>query len=230
MDERELKELFKDAPGEPPPAKFTAADVSAASRRATARARRTVVGAAALLVFAGSGVAAGVLAFAPTSEDEAGAPVAASAGQPSEDQARPLNEGPGRASESFPEAAPQQGGAEAGEDGPRAGSTSGCKGDRELATALADELPVAATATTRELPCGSGVRAAAFRVEGGTVIAAFDEPGSPTTAFQWAAGSVVEERSVGGGGRLYVVSRPAEGTAPLQDELPRIADALAAQL
>lgn len=233
MDEREFKELFRDAPGEPPPARFTAADVAAESHRATARARRLVVSAAALLVLAGSGIAAGVMAFDFTPGD-AGSPVAANAGQPAEEQARPLSDGPGT-TEGFPEAEPRQGGEGTGEDGPQGRtSTSGCEGDRELAIALADELPVAATSVPATGSCPEGTATATFQLGGAdasTVRASLYEPGATHAAPAWPAGALVEERQTRSGATLHLVCTPDKNqrTTLSDSELSEIADALAAR-
>ncbi|PXY31465.1 hypothetical protein [Prauserella muralis] len=238
MDERDLKELFRDAPGEPPPPRFTAADVAAASRRATARRRNTIAGvAAAVVVLAGgtAGILGAVLSPGQgESASQAQAPAMGEASgdvrgqeQPGPSQERPLSTD----AEGFPRTSPKQGGEASGEAGRQAGSTSGCdKVDRELATALAGELPV--TAETGARPgrvCPTGSRSAGFPVDGGTITAVL-VPGRdvPSVADQ-PEGTRTAHSATAGGGTVLVVSTPADGaaSAPLAGDLDRIAVALA---
>ena len=147
MDENELGTLFQAAPGEPPPPTFGLADVTAASARAKVRGRSVV--ALAMLLVVGLGI------FGLTQLKLASFPeTTSSSGQPGSADAR------------LPKAStpsPLQGSGGTGEDGPRAEGTPGCeKVDRELATALAGELP-ATGVTGRPSPgraCTTGARSA----------------------------------------------------------------------
>lgn len=228
MDEGELRQLFREAPGEAPEPTFTANDVVTASRRATARRRAAVTGvAAAVVLVAGVGGTLGVL-LGEGSGDRVGAPAPALApeqGQPGDGRAHP------RTAEGFPGVSPKQGGEATGEDGPRADSTSGCEeADRELAIALAGELPVGAARQASPSPvCPAGSRAAAYRVEAGTVSVVLVPPGVAPQLPRQSEGTVVAERGSRAGGTVLLVSNPAPESkvAPFAGELERVAEALA---
>lgn len=225
MDEHELTELFRSVPGEPPPAKFDVRDVRTASARVTARRRATIAVASLCVVFAllGAGIA-GFVQSRPTPSNQV------------QGQEQPAN-GPAR----LPSAVPQlsgpsamQGGEGAGENGPRADSTSGCdKVDRELATALAGELP--ATGLTGPFAgevCTPGSRSASYGVaengRTGTVSATVLPPGVSVQLAKLADGAVVDQQVTAGGGTVIVLSVPDAGSAaPLEDGVPKIATALA---
>ncbi|MGW4588429.1 hypothetical protein ACWEKJ_14000 [Amycolatopsis thermoflava] len=225
MDERELTELFRSAPGEPPPAGFDVRDVRTASARVTARRRTTLAVASLCVVFAlfGAGIAGFVQSRTTQSNQVQG-------------QEQPAN-APGR----LPSAVPQlsgpsamQGGEGAGENGPRADSTSGCdKVDRELATALAGELPATGiTGPDAGDVCTPGSRTARYGVtengRTGSVSATVLPPGASVQLAKLADGAVVDQRLTAGGGTVIVLSVPAPGSAaPLADDVPKIATALA---
>ncbi|NIJ14920.1 hypothetical protein FHU38_005328 [Saccharomonospora amisosensis] len=229
MDEGELRQLFREAPGEPPEPTFTAQDVVTASRRTTARRRAAVAGvAAAVVLVAGVGGTVGVL-LGDGSGSETGTlspALAPEQGQPGEGRARPPS------IEGFPGVSPKQGG-EAGEDGPRADSTGRCeKVDRELAAALAGELPIGAAEQASTSPvCPAGSRAAAYRVEEGTVSVVLVAPGVAPQLPRQPRGTAIAERDSPQGGTLLVVSIPAQEStvAPFADQLERVAAALAAR-
>jgi hypothetical protein len=218
MDEKELEALFRAAPGEPPPPGFTLGDVTKASARATARRRSGLMLAAACLVaLLGAAGIAGVTYFRSTESTTA---------QPEVGLARP--------GEGFPAPPSLQGSGGIGEDGPRAEGTSGCeKVDRELATALAGELP--ATGVTGPSPgrvCPTQTRSAGFHVTDGNRRGAVSVTLVPAgVAFQLGAltdGTVLAEQLATSGGTVLVLSTPDTGSAvPLESELPHIAAALA---
>lgn len=209
MDENELKALFRDAPGEAPLPTFDTADVVRASKRATARRRNGIAGAcsALVLVLAGVGmfgmlgrVDEGSLTAASNSEPEA-----ASQGQPGAGSARPLDSGE---SSNFSDPPPQQGGSGPEKTGQMtAEGTFGCdQVDRELATALAGELPVPvdiAQATPGDV-CTTGARSAGFQVPGGTVAAAVFPAGSAVPPLP--AGAAIVQRTTAKGSLVVVVS------------------------
>jgi hypothetical protein len=234
MNEPELRELFRDAPGEPPPARFDLADVESASRHLT-RKRRAVVAAATtcvLLAFAATGLL-GVW-LGPGGGTEGEVPVAASA-DPTGDPGQPTPSPerlPGIPSDS-PAASPMQGGERPGENGPWADSTSGCeKADRELAIALAGELPVAGTgAATAGRVCAGNLRSAALPVDGGTVSVTLAPPGVAMQLATQPPGSAVAEQTAASGGTVWVISTPARGStsAPVAGDVGEIASALAAR-
>lgn len=235
MDERDLQELFRDAPGEAPPPSFDVSDVAAASRRATARQRMrlTAAGAAAALVLAGGGLfaALGPLATEGGHGGSAGDSLSAeegqNQGQPFPGDAR-LDSGAPLSTDTVP---PKQGGGdEQLSEAEGAARTARCaKVDRQLATALAGELPVdpGADPVRGDLPCGS--RNAAFQLKGGTVSAVvFPHGGQPR--FAPPAGTELVEARGPGGDLVMVLSAPkGDGRPPLSGELQKIADTLAAQ-
>ncbi|GAB3702507.1 hypothetical protein GCM10027598_00760 [Amycolatopsis oliviviridis] len=208
MDENELKALFRDAPGDSPSPTFDTADVVRASKRATARRRNGIAVACSVVVLVLAGVGMfGVLGgtelqmgTAANSGDEA-----ASAGQPGAASARPLDSGE---SSNFSNPPPQQGG-----DGPEktgrmsAEGTYGCdQVDRELATALAGELPVpvdVAKSTPGDI-CSTGARSAGFQVPGGAVSAAVYPAGASVPAMP--AGAAEARRTTAKGSLVIVVS------------------------
>lgn len=170
---RDLQALFSDAPGEAPPPGFSLDDVTAASRRATARHRLRVATAssAAALVLLGGGI---FVALGPLSGDGGGSgeEAALSApqfdGQPGAGDARQESGGSERAP------APSKQGDVA--EGPGVARTERCtQVDRRLATALAGELPVVPSSepVPADFPCHEGVRVAAYEVDGQVISAAF---------------------------------------------------------
>jgi hypothetical protein len=218
MDEHELETLLRAAPGEPPPPGFTLADVTSASARATARRRMNVLLAAVCVIAAlGAGTIAGLSHFRGT-VPPTGQPVAA----------------PERPSLASPAPSALQGSGGTGEDGPRANSTSGCeKVDRELAIALAGELP--ATGVTGPSPgrvCPTSTRSAGFQVtdgdRSGEVSATLFPAGVAVQIPAPSNGAVVAEQQAAGGGTIAVFSTPdGSSRAPLEGTLPAIATALA---
>jgi hypothetical protein len=220
MDEKQLGALFRAAPGEPPPPTFGLADVTAKSARTTVRRR------SALILAVGCAILF-VVGFGLTR-----------AGFPTDTTPGPASVGtggqPGDASGRLPYAStpsPLQGSGGTGEDGPRAEGTQGCdKVDRELATALAGELP--ATGVTGPSPghvCTTGSRSAGFRVTDG------DRTGFVSVAlvpsgitFPSAASEVTVQEKAASGGTIVVSSAPDTGSSPpLQGELRGIALTLA---
>ncbi|ASR38634.1 hypothetical protein BAY61_30630 [Prauserella marina] len=239
MDEKELEGLFLEAPGEPPPPGFTAADVATASRRATAKRRGIVAGvAAAVVMLGGVGTAIGVLSGpAPSEQTTAAAPQTESAptaqrGNAENDQSgQPESEAERHPSaQVVPQDSPKQGDESNGKTDPRVGSTAGCdKVDRELAIALAGELPVTASGAARPASvCPSGARTAALPFEGGTVDVVLVPQGGETS-FQWAEGTATARQRTAEGATVVVASVPEPGsrTPPFADRLDDIATALA---
>ncbi|MEC3977067.1 hypothetical protein [Amycolatopsis sp. H20-H5] len=233
MDERELESLFADLPGEPPAATFGKGDVLTASKRATQRSRNRVILAcsAFVLVLGGVGVATAISGTSggdlSTAAAPAGAPFSVQGEQPGTGAGRPQDTG-------FPATPPQQGGDETGKTGPRAEGASGCeKGDRELATALAGELPVpVSTAVTVPGPgraCSTGARTAGFPVPGGTMDITLFKPGASVPFKPPPRGTASSSSATPNGGMLQIQSTPDPGsaTAPFAEKLAPIAQALA---
>lgn len=243
MDERELETLFREAPGEAPPATFDAADVAAASRRATARHRMRVATAAsfAAVVLAGGALFATI---GPLSDGDERAAVSAqmdegaAKAQPNSADARQESGGLGLSREPTP----KQGGEDSSLDAadPEAAErTSGCESvDRKLADALAGELPVGPSRAPDPVPgigpCVDGGSNAAYEVVDGeasglisvAIIPASDEPVASTAE---GSRTRLAKTRTGSGDIVVVSSKPAPGSpAPLAGELQRIADAIAA--
>jgi len=212
MDENDLKALFRDAPGDAPSSTFDTADVVRASKRATARRRNGIAVACSALVLVLAGVGMfGVLGgtelqmgSAAKSDDEAAAPK-----QPGAASVRPQD----GESSNFSNPPPQQGG-----DGPEktgqlsAEGTYGCdQVDRELATALAGELPVpvdVAKSTPGDI-CSTGARSAGFQVPGGTVSTAVYPAGASVPVLPTGA---AEGRRTTAKGSLVIVVSLGDGT------------------
>lgn len=235
MDERELKTMFADAVGEPPPPGFDVGDVASASVRAQAR-RRKVIGAACgcfVLLLAGLGVVGfltksgggGTMSAASAPATQTGAD-----GQPGMGPERPSI---GGNTSGFPTRSPMQGGDGTGKNGPRAESASGCdKVDGELATALAGELPVTVktAAATPGRVCVTQSRAAGFQLQGGWISVLLLPSGVSLDPAAIPVGSARSEVAAASGSTVELISTPDPGTAapPLADDLSRLAGAIAA--
>lgn len=238
MDERELEQLFRDAPGEPPPPSFGLSDIEAGSRRATARHRVRVAtaGTFAALVLAGGGFAAGGLLSGDNGTESAAQPhsvgESATSGQPGAEGER-LDSGDAAQAE---ELSSKQGDKGSRNSDAAAASAERCEEvDRQLATALAGELPVGPD-TEKPLggflPCEAGVRRAAHHVTdgdaAGTISVALVPKG---VAFRIAneGESVLVEARARSGVTVMLLSTPDDGSSPpLEADLQRVADAIAA--
>ncbi|SDN20670.1 hypothetical protein [Allokutzneria albata] len=190
MDEHKLADLFRDAVREAPPASFDEQDVLGASKLATARHRMRVATGSAFGVVVLAGVAVfganalnlgsdqGDVTAAQNSSEygatEGGAPLVPLTGlQPMPSGVVP----PGKTTQlpprSIPEPTSKQGDSGTGSAGPRTSSTpTGCgPADRELAVALAHELPAAAglTPTPADRFCAAGSKAMSVVVRDGEV-------------------------------------------------------------
>jgi hypothetical protein len=236
VDERKLTELFKDAVGAAPPASFGTGDVQRASRRATERRRTAIVSGSVLaVVLLGGGVVTGVALSGETMNSNASAPMVASSGQ-GDSGGTMYDNGPASAPSARAESGhpndrpegPKQGGSPTGSAGLSAGSTpGGCEeADRELAAALASELPAAAQAKVgAEQPvpfsCPPGSRAASFKVvdgpRAGTLSVVLAPPGSTPGIAPLGAGvpGTVNRNApaLRSGGMVYIVSQPGHELA-----------------
>jgi hypothetical protein len=260
VDERQLAELFQAAADGGPPARFGHTDVVMASRRATRR-RAGIVGAATLVVAVLLG---GVLIGNALFGGQRGAEMQA-AGSASEPSAQPQIESDqqGRAAEPSQErpggpgapAAPSQG--PGGLDVPAPSQATGESGkvvpwpglrdgdaraacgppDRELAEALAAQLPAAGQAPAEAVPdgCPPQARAVAVPVVDGAaagwiylVLAPVLGDGPPDAPLKRADGAVGYQRLVQSGSVLVVLSVPRfdGGQAPFAADTPRLAEAL----
>lgn len=246
MDEKKLAELFNEAVRDVPPASFGTGDVRQASYRATARRRSTIVAASVLgIVLLGGGAIttialtggnANTTASGPASAGSAGPGGSGTMGSNGGDAAPP----PQVEQQQIPAApndrseGPKQGGSPSGTAGGSAGDTpGGCeKADRELAAALASELPAAAIVTPTPQPvpfgCPPGSRAASYKVvdhaRSGTLSVVLVPKGvSPGIAPMGIAvpGTVnFNAPAVQSGGTVYIVSQPTpELTEPPFNEV-----------
>lgn len=250
MDERRLADLLKEAVSEVPPATFDQRDVARESERQRVRHRNGVLAGSAFGVALMAGIAAlGVALWTGPGSPSAtvaegnspagGNGTAAPYELPDEDSAgvAPTERGD---QQNFPPEMPKQGGYPDGNGGPAgpASTPSGCEqADRELAAALAGELPAAANARVDDvLPvsvvCPTSSRGARYDLSDGRVSAILTAPGvsPPTWALQSGAvratGTTAENETV------VVVSEPDTpgATPPFGDEVSRIALELANEL
>lgn len=252
MDERRIAEVFRTAAGDAPPASFDVDSVRSASARATARHRtRVALGSAlaAVLVFGGAAVTGGLLSQStPGNTTSAGSagdvpsnnlPLAVPEPQEGEERVEPRMSG-GLPPKSIPDDPSTQGDGTSGTTGrpPTTGGASGCQEvDRELAVALADELPAAEGLQPSHAAanCPSGARGAGYLVRDrlgvhGVVSVVLVPPGrQPLTSTSTAEGRS-EARS--GAGTVYVLTEPAQGAAvgPFEAELPALAAGVAEHL
>jgi hypothetical protein len=215
--------LFHSAVEDAPPASFDEHDVRARYRRDRRRRMSTVAGSALAVVLAAVLVPVLVLG----SHRNGGTPAGNLAAAPHvSTTTTPQRLSP--FAQQLPAGPPKQGDGPHGRVGPRVdGTRSGCaRVDRELATALADELP-ASYGLPVPVPggCAAGGRGAALRVRGVTVSAVVLPPGVPAGSAGGGQHSrqVRHDRS---GGTVVVF---ADGTTspPLRAKLAAIADRLA---
>jgi hypothetical protein len=240
MDEKKLAELLKDAVADTPPPTFTHSDVTAESERQRVRHRNGVLAGSAFGVAALAGATAiGVaLWIGPGMTQQAtSADSAASGGNgnaapyelPDEgnEAAAPTERG---GDQGFPSEAPKQGGASDGNGGTAgpASTPSGCEQvDRELAAALAGELPVTAKIKLSDARpvssnCAPGSSGAEFSVPGGSISVVMLASGQLANASA-SAGQADAETS--DGRQVLVVSVPSYegGSVPYHSDLARFA-------
>lgn len=249
MDEQKLAELFRDAARDAPPASFDVTGVRSASARAGARRRSAIaLGSTMAAVLVLGGLVATTNLLPETTNDTAAAGSAEGASSPNvtpfsagEPEVLPKDASPDRSGgippKSIPEDPSTQGDEPSGSAGrPSAGSAQrGCvEVDRELAVALADELSVAnAQASPAVADCPIGARGASFLVRDGgiygTVSVVVVPPG--VSALTPDANTQFQTAETSDGDRLYVLSRPEEGSsvAPFSAELSSMAERLAAR-
>jgi hypothetical protein len=249
VDERKLAELFRDAAQDAPPASFNEHDVLAASHRARARARATMLtGSTLAVVILAGGATVGVSLWGGT-EQAANAPAAAGApeaAKPHGDAATPFDAEQRGAPPprdrnvqpqlDVPKESSEQGGAPSGKTGP---SANGCgQADGKLANALAGELP----STVRVggprgagFTCRPGMRAAAYEVKDGafqgklTVVVVPKQQAPEASAVGWPPGSVTHQGTGVSGDTFVLVSEraPDSPEAPFSRDLNRIGDGVA---
>jgi hypothetical protein len=256
MDERKLAELLHDVVADTPPPSFDENDIAHESERQRIRRRNQVLtGSAFGVVLLASATALGMALWTgPHSAEQTNDSAAAGAG--SNTSAAPYElpqEGsahsPKTERENVPQDSPsetrKQGRPSSGDAGPAGpGSTlNGCeKADRELAAALAGELPAAANITstsaqTVELVCPPGSKGAMFRVvdngQSGSVSAVV--VAADQTPPEWSnlpRGSQQASANMDDGRTVVVISEPRlDGEiAPFGDDVQQVANEIADHL
>ena len=230
MDEKKLSELFKDAVRDTPPASFGTGEVRQASYRAGARRRTGIIAGSALaIVILGGGAITAVALSGGTSNSSA--LVSAAGGGASSDKSGTMDSNgaqlPGLPrAENAPETpndrteSPKQGGAPTGDAGTASSTPSGCeKADRELAAALASELPAAAKATDPQpvpFACPTGSRGASVKVVDGprsgtlsvVLVPAGVSPGIAPMGIGVPGTQNYSAAAAASGGTVYIVSQP----------------------
>ncbi|MBB5954536.1 hypothetical protein FHS29_001106 [Saccharothrix tamanrassetensis] len=250
MDERKIAELFRDAASDAPPASFDVGNVRSASGRAAARQRSQIALGSTLAVVL---VLGGVLVSTDlmTRSDSGLATSAGSAEYSASPNLSPLAvPDPGEAGKrvepdltggpppkSIPEDPSTQGDGQSGTTGRSpTGGTSGCQEvDRELAVALADELPAAEglQPSYAVANCPSGARGASFLLRDGSgVYGVLSVVLVPPGQQALASTSVAEGRAESRLGTVYVLTEPAQGSAagPFEAELSSLAAKVAGNL
>jgi len=247
MDEKKLTDLLKDVVADTPPPTFTHADVTRESERQRQRRRNGLLTGSAfgVAVLAGAtalGVALWTGEVSPSQVTSAESGAAAGNGSaapyelPDEDAkaAAPTERGQ---DQGFPPETPKQGGSSDGNGGPAGptGTPSGCEQvDRELAAALAGELPAAANikvdnALPVQFSCPADSRGAMFVVPDGQISVLLLPVG--TSMIYDSSEPVINsaEEPTSTGLTVVVVSVPAstDGSAPYASDLKRFARAIA---
>src|SRR5882757_2554044 len=250
MDEKRLSELLKDAVSDAPPSTFDQSDVTSESERLRIRHRNGVVAGSAfgVALLAGAAALGVALSTGPGSVESA---TAAGDGTSFGNGNAAPNEVPdgdvriapqteGGDQEDFPPETPKRGGSSDGNAGPAGpgGTPSGCEqADRELAAALAGELPAAAQLRTEDafpvsLSCPADSLGAAFRVvdDGVPGIVSVVVLGPESGAPDWplAPDTVRAEAQGPMGGTVLVVSEATDSNqpAPYGNELWTVAQEL----
>ncbi|MCP2183288.1 hypothetical protein [Prauserella alba] len=230
MDERELGELFRSVPGEPPPPSFDETDVAHSAHRITVR-RRAIAGgaAAAVVLLGGGGVVAGSMLGGGGGNVVAGSDRSTTGGtqpriaQPGDGGSRPQSDQPGI--QGLPSGEPKQGGTT---DGDR---TPGCdQVDRELATALAGELPVTASDASPGRICPEGTTSASFRVDGSALTAVLVPEGTQVQLPGGLSDAETAEQDTASGSTLLLVSESLTRTGSGGPDVEGIARRVAGEL
>lgn len=255
MDERKLSEMLRDAVADTPPPSFDEHDVARASERQRIRRRNGIAtGSAFGVVLLASATALGVALWTGPNTAEEASSAADAAGGGGNATASPyeLPEEGGNAEDAperqVPQDAPsetrKQGRPPSGDAGPAGpGSTpSGCEqADRELAAALAGELPAAANvdvaaAQSVELACPQGSLGAMFRVvdsgQSGSFSAVVVQP--DITPPEWSNLAVGTQRAtaiLNDGRTVVVLSEPSTdgGVAPFGDDVQQVANGISSR-
>lgn len=249
MDERRLAELLNDAVADVPPPSFGRDDISRESARQRARRRNGIITGSALGVALLAGTTALSVALW-TGQDSAGQSNAANGDAASGNENAAPYELPDRdgsadeptqrggLEEGSPPESRKQGRTSDGEAGPAGpGSTSsGCEQvDRELAAALAGELPSTANLSADDavpvlVRCPPASAGAMFPVPGGTITvivttsgASVDDQATASARTERAAATAPDGRTV----TVVSMSTSAATAPPYAGELDEWAGAVA---
>ncbi|MBP2475774.1 hypothetical protein JOF53_004646 [Crossiella equi] len=247
MDEHKLADAFRDAVREVPPPSFGEQDVVQASHRASARQRRLVLSGSAfgVVLLAGGTLAVSTL-FGPSSDPQiaSGASTTAQEGTVLGGEATPFSDqqdeprspqGSGSAKPPIPPSTSKQGEVPGG-GGPSTAGTEGCGlADRDLAAALAAEIPAARTLTAEQVPagyCTSGARGAAVSTpEGKLMVVLAPSAGAPLdrdvhTFEQDGLRGVTMNTPKGAPLTVYSLAAKPGKAGPFGDDLARLVKAL----
>jgi len=241
MDEKKLAELLKDAVADTPPPTFTQGDVTRESERLRLRRRNGLLTGSAFGVAVLAGATALGVALWTGEISSPGTMSADSAASSGNGNSAP-DELPGEGGytapqtergEGFPPNSPKQGGDSDGNGGPAGptGTPSGCEQvDRELAAALAGELPAAAHVKAADavpvaLSCGDGFTGAAFDLPDGRLTVILTARGLQDATLMASSGSAQATAPTSDGRQVLVVSEPAGqgGSVPYASDLSRFA-------
>ncbi|MCR3721285.1 MULTISPECIES: hypothetical protein [Prauserella salsuginis group] len=231
MDERELGELFRSVPGQPPPPSFDESDVAHASHRITVRRRAIAGGAAAAVVLLGGGgvVAGSMLGGGGGGNVVAGSDRSTTGGtqpriaQPGDGGSRPQSGQPGI--QGLPSDEPKQGGTADGDRTQRCDQV-----DRELATALAGELPVTASDASPGRFCPEGTTSASFRVNGSALTAVLVPEGTQVQLPGELSDAETAEQNTASGSTLLLLNEPLTRADTDGPDVDRIAKRVAGEL
>lgn len=244
MDENRLAELLKDAVADTPPATFTHTDITKESARQRVNRRNgllagsafgvaVLAGATALGVALWTGQGTPASVTSAESADSAGNGNAAPYEVPDEGAAgsAPTERGE---QQDFPPESRKQGRTSDGNGGSSdsASTPSGCEQvDRELAAALAGELPDTANVKVDDAvpvswSCVTNASGAEFAVPGGVISVLLTQDNQLTS---FASGAAQADASTSDGRYVVVVSMPSGsgGSAPFASDLTQIATEIA---
>jgi hypothetical protein len=244
MDENRLAELLKDAVADTPPATFTHDDITKESARQRVNRRNGLLAGSAFGVAVLAGATALGVALWTGQETPASVTSAESTNSGGNGNAAPYelpDEGVAASGQTergdqqdFPSESRKQGRTPDGNGGSSdsASTPSGCEQvDRELAAALAGELPDTANVKVADaVPvswgCATNASGAEFAVPGG-VISVLLMQDNQLTAFE--SGAAQADASTSDGRYVVVVSLPSgsDGSAPFVSDLTRIATEIA---
>ncbi|MCO1579679.1 hypothetical protein M8C13_28400 [Crossiella sp. SN42] len=243
MDEHKLADAFRDAVREVPPPSFNEQDVVTASHRASARQRKLVLSGSTFgvaLLVGGTLVVTNLLGPGQTPNTASSGELTAEGsvfGVPPQDNSTGGQAGPGtdRAQPKTSSEPSKQGDGSAS-TGPSIGGTEGCgMADRELAAALAVELPAVAALTPEQAPaelCPQGSRGFALKTPEGTLTVSLGQDsglsrdGGRADSGPGGAQSYTAITTHGAPLTIHSLPRKPGGKPPFAGELERLAKKL----